>query len=193
MVLLLSVYACSDGNSQLEQPINQPGSLTIVFDYEKQSGSASNQFAVWIEDMDGNHIKTLYATKWTANGGYKSRPDSIAVWVEKSDLSSLSKTEVDAFSGATPKTGSLSYAWDLIDTNGVIVSPGEYKFFVEGTLRWKNYVLYSGVVKVGDSLVTVDADAEFVYETSDRYAALTNDSPENKMIGAVTASFIPAD
>ena len=65
------------------------GEVIITFDYEKQSGSASNQFAVWIEDMDGNYLNTLYATKWTANGGFKSRPDSIAMWVAKSDIASM--------------------------------------------------------------------------------------------------------
>ena len=67
----------------------------------------------------------------------------------------------------------------------------EDKFFVEGTLRWKNYVLYSSVIAIGDASVTVEADAEFIYEASDRYAALTSESPENSMIGLVTASFVP--
>ena len=83
--------------------------LTVEFNYEKISGSASNQFAVWIEDMNGKYINTLYATRWTANGGYKNRPDSIALWVEKSNLESMSKAEVDAIAGATPSAGSVSY------------------------------------------------------------------------------------
>ena len=99
---------------------------------------------------------------------------------------------VDAIAGATPKvSGSQSYAWNLKDINGNTVSPGEYKFFVEGSLRWKNYVLYSGVITISDEPVTVQADVEFVYEKSNNQAALTEDSPENAMIGAVTASFTP--
>ncbi|MDR2558809.1 MAG: hypothetical protein LBC86_04595, partial [Oscillospiraceae bacterium] len=35
-----------------------PASIQITFDYEKQSGWASNQFAVWLEDTDGNFIRT---------------------------------------------------------------------------------------------------------------------------------------
>jgi hypothetical protein len=167
------------------------GEIVITFDYEKQSGSASNQFAVWIENMDGQLVKTLYATRYTANGGYKDRPDSIAVWVEKSDLASMQKSDVDAITGATPKAGSLSYTWDLTDADGVLVSPDKYFFMVEGTLRWKNYVLYSGVIDVSAAAVTVTADAEFFYETSDRYDALTDNSPENSMISFVTASFVP--
>ena len=62
------------------------GGVEISFIYEKISGSASNQFAIWIEDMGGNHIRTLYATKWTARGGYKSRPDSIPIWVPENSM-----------------------------------------------------------------------------------------------------------
>ena len=99
---------------------------------------------------------------------------------------------VDAVAGATPKvSGRQSYAWNLKDINGDTVPHGEYKFFVEGTLRWKNYVLYSGVITIGDEPVTVQAGVEFVYDESDNQAALTSDSPENAMITAVTASFTP--
>ena len=167
------------------------GEVVITLDYEKQSGSASNQYAVWIEDIDGNLIKTLYATRYTANGGYRNRPDSIAIWVEKSALDSMSSSEVDAISGATPKAGAQAYTWDLTDKDGGAVPPGDYKFFVEGTLRWKNYVLYSGVIPIGGVPAEILADAEFIYEGSDRYDALTKDSPENNMITAVIAAFTP--
>ena len=99
--------------------------VVIEFEYQKPSGRASNQFAVWIEDAGDNHVKTLFATRYTANGGYKARPDSIPTWVEKSGLASMQKSEIDAISGATPRAGSLSYTWDLTDTNGNRVSPGE--------------------------------------------------------------------
>jgi hypothetical protein len=80
----------------------------------------------------------------------------------------------------------------LTDKNGDAVVPGEYMFFVEGTLRWRNYVIYSGIITIGDEPATVVADVEFVYTASDGQAALTDKSPENVMIGAVSASFIPA-
>jgi hypothetical protein len=64
-------------------------------------------------------------------------------------------------------------------------------FYVEGTLRWRNYVIYSGIISLGDEPETVIADVEFVYEASDGQAALTSSSTENAMIGAVTARFTP--
>jgi hypothetical protein len=185
--------------------------VIITFDYQIQPGVASNQFAIWIEDMNGQHIKTLYATYFTANGGYKGRPDSLALWVEKSGLASMAKAEVDAITSATPLaedlpsgwhyseidtiTKNLSYTWDLTDVNGNVVLPGEYKFFVEGTLRWKNSVVYSGVIMVGDAPVTVSAAAKFIYEALEWREpfseALTSAAVENSMISAVKAIFIP--
>ena len=167
------------------------GLLTVSFNYEKQSGSASNQFAVWIEDAGGNYIQTLYVTQWTANGGYKNRPDSISTWVRKSGLADMPKSEVDAISGATPKTGSFVYTWDLTDAEGREVPPGGYTVRAEGTLRWKNYVLFTGSFTIGDASVDFAVTPEYHYESSGNYAALSAESPENKMIGSVSAHFEP--
>jgi len=196
LIVLLSTLALASCAREKKESTNVTSStvadFTITLDYVKQSGSASNQFAVWIEDADGRLIKTLYVTQWTAKGGYKTRPDSIALWVEKSGLASMQKSQVDAISGATPRTGTQAYSWDLTDADGDTVEPGEYRFFVEGTLRWKNYVLYSGTITIGDAPATVVADVEYTYEASDRNAALTGESPENAMIGAVTANYAPS-
>jgi len=187
--LLAFVCACSGGGTKTEQPAYEPGTLTISLDYEKQSGYASNQFAVWVEDLDGNLIKTLYATRFTANGGFRDRPDSIPLWVEKSGLATMQKADADAVSGATPSTGTLYYTWDAADKDGNAVPAGEYRFFVEGSLRWKNRVLYSGAVDTGGGNAVVKAEAAYFYEGSDSQAALSADSPENKMLGNVTADW----
>jgi len=163
--------------------------VTITFDFAKQSGYASNQFAVWIEDADGGFVKTLYATRFTANGGYQNRPDSIPLWVERSGLAAASGA--DAVTGATPKSGPLSYAWDLTGANGERVPDGTYRFFVEGSLRWKNRVLYSGEITIGGGAAVAEAEAQYTYEGSADQPALTGESPENGMLGAVTAAYIP--
>jgi len=165
--------------------------VTITFEYTRQSGPASNQHAVWIEDMDGNLVKSLFASRWTANGGFKTRPDSIALWAQAADLANMSSADVDAVAGATPSSGVQTYIWDLTDMNGEPVEIGEYKFFVEGTLRWRNFVLYSGIIPVRIEAVTVQGEAVFHYEASERYDALTADSPENNMIGPVTVTYTP--
>jgi len=163
--------------------------VTISFDYEKQKGYASNQFAVWIENEQGELVKTLFVTEFAATGGYEKRPDAIPVWVVRSGVAQ--KSAVDATSGATPKSGSLSYVWDLTDESCARVPDGTYTFLVEGTLRWKNQVLFTGTITIGADAATADATPEYTYASSDEQAALTQDAPENAMITHVSAEYIP--
>ena len=44
-----------NNSTEPDAPEAVSGEVIITFDYERQSGSASNQYAVWIEDMDGNY------------------------------------------------------------------------------------------------------------------------------------------
>ncbi|MDR1702523.1 MAG: DUF2271 domain-containing protein [Sporomusaceae bacterium] len=194
--IVISVYSftgepADNGQAKAAVAANSPGDVVIEFDYQSQAGYASNQFAVWIEDEGGNLVKTLYATRYTANGGYERRPDSIPYWVKKSGLATMEKTQVDAFSGATPRSGTLAYAWDLKDTNGDQVAPGKYNFLVEGSLRWKNRVLYTGTITVGDSPNTTNAKSEFFYQGRYNQPSLTGNSVENAMISNVRAKFNP--
>jgi len=186
---LLAALLLFSGCAAPAAPQQESDIFKVTFDFEKQQGYASNQFAVWVEDMDGNLVKTLYATKFTANGGYEKRADAIPVWVERAGLAQ--GADVDAVTGATPKSGSVSFVWDLTDQSGARVADGTYKFFVEGTLRWKNQVLYAGEITLDGSAATASATAEYTYAASDDAAALTADSPENAMISNVTAEYIP--
>ncbi|MDR3120073.1 MAG: DUF2271 domain-containing protein [Clostridiales bacterium] len=169
------------------------GQATVRFDYRTQPGHASNQFAVWIEDAEGNLVKTLYATRFTANGGYRNRPDSIFNWVAKSGLADMPKEQVDAVTGATPQSGKLVYVWDLTDDGGNAVPVGGYTFFVEGTMRWKNYVLFSGDIAVGGETAAVTAEPTYYFEADGGNAALTEDSTETGMLANVAAEYIPAE
>jgi len=163
--------------------------VTVSFDYEKQKGYATNQFAVWIEDESGKLVRTLYATEFTAMGGYEKRPDSIPTWVDRANLSTAE--EADAVSGATPKSGKLSFVWDLNDQNGVRVPNGTFTFVVEGTLRWKNQVLYSGTITLNGEATTAEGSAEYTFVSSDDAPALTPESPECGMLANVVAAYIP--
>ena len=123
--------------------------VVISFAFEKQQGMSSNQFAVWIEDAYGAHIKTLCVTRWTAELGWKIWPVLLPDWRKTAQPQNLSPEEIDAFSGATPLTGNFSCTWDCKDNNGRIVPPGEYRYFVEGNLRWASRVLYTGKITIG--------------------------------------------
>jgi hypothetical protein len=157
------------------------GTVEISFAYTRQSGFASTQSAVWIEDAQGRHVKTLYATRFTAEGGYALRPQSIPDWVKKSGLAGMSKTQVDAFTGATPKMGLLSYRWDGTDQTGAAVSAGEYRILLEASLRGENRVLYSAPVRLGASSGPVELQPQY----------FGNDTKDRVMIGGVKVSSVP--
>ena len=154
-VLLIAVFcsvlslACVAAQGNANPPNANPADVEISFVFNRQTGSSSNQYAVWVEDSSGSLVKTLYATRYTANGGWERRPQSIPLWVSKSGLSTMPKKDIDAFTSATPRTGSLSYGWDGTDKNGNRLAAGEYRIFLEATLRGENRVLYSASVTLG--------------------------------------------
>jgi hypothetical protein len=146
----------------LASVVAQQAAVELTFTYTRQSGSASNQFAAWIEDTEGKYIKTLYVTRWTANGGYSKRPATIPMWVKKSDPSKMTKAQVDAVSGATPQTGTLTCTWDGTDSKGAALPNGNYVLVLEGTLRWENQVYYRASITLGKGAMTPKVDVEYV-------------------------------
>lgn len=190
ILALVFLCACAGGAPPQSPPSGDASGVEISFEFNRQSGYASNQFAVWIEDGSGNFIKTLYATRYTSNGGYKQRPDSIPQWVERSGLANMDS--VDAITGPTPQSGAVSYIWDCTDANGAPVPAGIYKFFIEGSLRWKNRVLYSGAIEVGGEASDIESlTIQPFYEGSDDQPALDMSAEENNMIQSVTAKYVP--
>ena len=132
--IALLLFMCAGCAKQPALPApGTPGTLTITFDFERQSGYSTNQYAVWIEDMDGVVVRTLFATKFTAAGGYEKRPNSLTTWVERAVRTGI--TDADAVAGATPKSGPVSYVWDCRDERGNAVPAGAYIFHVEFTYR----------------------------------------------------------
>lgn len=164
--------------------IPQNGKITvsskvkISFAYLRQSGRASNQFAVWIEDTTGKYIKTLYATRFTAKGGWKNRPDSIPSWVKAAQASNLSNKQIDSITGATPSAGNLTYSWDCKDYNNNVVPAGKYRYRVEGTVRWKSRVLYTGTIKIGGPAQQSKAKIELYGDDADERNMITNVAAE---------------
>jgi hypothetical protein len=159
-----------------EGAVAQQAAAELSFTFTMQSGAASNQFAVWIEDSQGRYVKTLYATRYTANGGWRQRPTSIPVWVAKSGLAGLTRTQIDAVTGATPRAGRLTYTWDGTDSRGTALPPGSYAICLEGTLRWENQVMYRAQILLGSGPAMPTVEAVYTGEGT----------AERGMISAVT-------
>jgi hypothetical protein len=171
------------GTSQMDDDVaagaGVPASFDVSFDYKRQSGHASNQFAVWIEDGDGGYVTTLYATDFTADGGWEIRPTSIPDWVKAVGLPE--GQDVDAVTSATPSAGKLKYTWDLTDAHGEVYRSDTFTVVVEGTLRWNNQVVYRCAVERNTGRI-VSESAEFLLRDSDDGKALAEDAPETSML-----------
>ena len=135
--------------------------LEVSFEYQRQAGPGSNQYAVWVENDKGEVVKTLFVTSYTTKGrargdqqprrGYLVRPACVPTWVKAAKADELSDEELDAFTGATPHSGGLqTFVWDFTDAKGKPVAKGNYKVFVEATLYGASSITYSGSFSTQD-------------------------------------------
>ena len=143
--------------------------LEVSFNYQRQNGPGSNQYAVWIENDKGEVVKTLFVTSFTTKGrtrgneqpmrGYIKRPACVPTWVKAAKANDLTDQQLDAFTGATPQaSGMQTFTWDFTDQEGKAVKKGAYKVIVEATLFNASTVTYSGSFstqdKAGDIALT---------------------------------------
>ena len=144
----------------------KPSSLEVSFNYQRQEGPGSNQYAVWIENEKGDVVKTLFVTSFTTKGrtrgneqpmrGYIKRPACVPTWVKASKAKDLSDQQLDAFTGATPQaSGTQTFVWDFTDQKGKTVQRGTYKVFVEATLFNASTITYSGTFSTKDKPCSV--------------------------------------
>lgn len=121
--------------------------VEVDFDYKEMSGFASNQFALWVENENGDVVKTLFVTDFTGiKRGYKKREQSLSNWVFAAKPDKMSDAEIDAISGATPKSGTQHFTWDLTDNQGKKAPTGKYFIKLEATLFAGSNVVYTGAV-----------------------------------------------
>ncbi len=141
----------------------KPSSLEVSFNYQRQKGPGSNQYAVWIENDKGDVVKTLFVTSYTTKGrtrgneqpmrGYIKRPACVPTWVKASKANDLSDQQLDAFTGATPQaSGMQTFTWDFTGQDGKAVKKGTYKVFIEATLFNASTITYSGSFSTQDKV-----------------------------------------
>ena len=136
--------------------------VNVTFNVARIIGSASNQYAVWIEDSNGNYVRTLSATRFAARGGFNDRPDTLPIWVKASNWVNVTPNDIDAISTATPGTGVVTVPWDCKDAQGQVVPEGIYVYKVEGNISWEKRVIWTGTISVGQGPNSSVADAEYI-------------------------------
>jgi hypothetical protein len=181
-IIVLFAAGCGKNKTTDAQVTPSAGPyVEISVDYNKQDGIATNQYAVWIETGDGDFVKTVFVTHFTASGGWEKRPEALPVWVEKSGLSAGTAQNIDAGSGATPKSGRQTYYWDCTDEKGQAVPAGEYRFIVEGIIFWQDAVLYGGSIRIGGEENSAQAEAQYT----------TDEAKQSDMITSAGAVYKP--
>ena len=155
--MLLSVIAVAQSSKKAAKG----KTLEVSFNYQRQAGPGSNQYAVWIENEKGEFVKTLFVTSYTAKGrargaepakrGYIVRPACVPTWVKSSKAEEKTDAQLDAVTGATPKSGGVqTFTWDFTDEKGKAVPQGIYKVKVEATLLFDSDIVYTGTFSTKD-------------------------------------------
>ena len=154
--ILLAVLSAIIAMPATAQRSGKATSVELSFNYQKQSGAGSNQWAVWVENSEGKVVRTLTVTSFTSKGrggrrGYTFRPTCVPTWVKNAKAEEMSDEQIDAVTGATPKeSGIQTYIWDFKDAEGKDVPAGDYKIYLEATLYFNSILLYSGTFSTKD-------------------------------------------
>ena len=164
-------------------------SVELSFNYEKQGGAGSNQWAVWVENSKGEVVRTLYVSSFTTKGrgsmngqrrrGYTFRPTCVPTWVKNAKAEEMTDDQIDAITGATPSaSGKQTYTWDFKDAQGKDVPAGEYKICLEATLYFESIILYTGTFSTKDKAGEIALTSTLTQE----------DEQHKNMVTAVTAA-----
>ena len=169
--------------------------LEVSFNYQRQAGPGSNQYAVWIENEKGEIVKTLFVTSFTTKGrvrgrsaegrlqgkneqpmrGYIKRPACVPTWVKAAKANDLTDQQLDAVTGATPQaSGTQTFTWDFTDQQGKTVQKGTYKVFVEATLFNASTITYSGSFSTQDKAGNVTLTSQLT-EPDEKHKDMVTD------------------
>jgi hypothetical protein len=155
-IILMAVLAAIVAMPATAQRSKKASAVELSFNYQKQSGAGSNQWAVWVENSEGKVVRTLTVTSFTSKGrggrrGYTFRPTCTPTWVKNAKAEEMSDEQIDAVTGATPsQSGIQTYTWDFKDADGKEVPAGDYKICFEATLYFNSILLYTGTFSTKD-------------------------------------------
>jgi hypothetical protein len=125
-----------------KENVKAEGEKVVVTFHMGLMDELAPQTAVWVEDLNGNFVKTLYVSGFS---GYAKEKQ-----INLPDWSAISEFETDGTTAASIDWGKHTYAWDLTDHDGKKVKKGTYKVKVE--IAWwpsMKYGLAEADIQVG--------------------------------------------
>lgn len=190
IVLCLIALACSAGKNMNQSFPSEPKEK-IITNISGKGSSISLMFfkgpsfnypvvAVWLEDMEGKYIQTLYVSKsittkvftHTIKEGNKlivapaRATKSLPYWAHKKnpstteDIYKLDDEQVvaDAYSGATPKAGFV------LKTRADNSLPDKFKLMMEINQKWDRNEYWTSNKYPGDEFYKLSCQPAIVYE-----------------------------
>ena len=184
-ILILAILLSMIAVAQSSKKDVKASALEVSFDYQRQAGPGSNQYAVWIENEKGNVVKTLFVTSYTTKGrarggeqpkrGYIVRPACVPTWVKTVKADEKTDQQLDAVTGATPQAGGTqTFTWDFTDEQGKAVQQGDYKVVVEATLFFDSDIIYSGTFSTKDKEGDIKLTSTLTKEDEQHKNMVTN-------------------
>ena len=123
LIAVLIVFATTWINAQTD------GTLTVTATTSETGGNYApkNIVAIWIEDQQGNFVKTLLAYA-------QNRKTHLNTWEASTTAAGSPFNTVDAITGATRSShATRSCTWNGTDVNGTLVADATYKLRMELT------------------------------------------------------------
>jgi len=149
MVSVALCVACllpQRGRAAQAPPANAAGALHVSFLYmPPTSVEPTYHTAMWLEDLQGHLVKTLFVSQDLSAGEYKTG-DICPDWVKQAHWEKAPKSDVDAVTAPTPNVGSADKVFNLAEFG---VKPGTYLFKFQVHITDQYNVLHYGKVTVG--------------------------------------------
>jgi hypothetical protein len=186
LIIILLGGCASQQNLPIEKQIitTTPEQINTKLEIELTTGKYHNHpsFAIWVEDLNGNYIETLYVTKYFATGvfghgeaepgkwknepGEVRRPAALPYWSHKRNIKAADglyapspETAVpDALTGATPK-GNFT-----LNTGSKVAGDNAFKILFEINQPWDSNDFWSNNKFPGDLNYNTSLQPALVYE-----------------------------
>ncbi len=127
-----------------QEQLSIPGEKVLVTFHLGFQDEIEPQTAVWIEDANGQFIKTIFVSGFS--GFAKEKQVNLPIWANSSQF------ETDGTTGASIDWGRHNFVWDLTDHEGKRIADGLYKIIVE-TSWWPSmtYGRVSADINIGNT------------------------------------------
>jgi hypothetical protein len=196
-ILLAGCASQQNITSEKQVITTTPEQINTKLEIELTTGKSHNHpsFAIWVEDLEGNYIETLYITQYFAKGvfghgesepgkwknepGEVRRPAALPYWSHKRNIKAAdglytpsAETAVpDALTGATPK-GNFT-----LKTGSKVAGDKSFKVLVEINQPWDSNDFWSNNKFPDDLNYNTSLQPALVYE-----AVITTPSSKTEYI-----------